>query len=111
MRMKMWMTAIAMIRVEVPNIVNPLPRYRRHHHRPSYTIIELKAYDTLEEFKQVTMDVLKKHPLAEYIAERVYSSEKPNIRDCVGLASMCQTEQDVLRMLRGIEVMTSSGTS
>jgi hypothetical protein len=45
------------------------------------------------------MDVLKKHALAEYIAEQVYeSSSKPNIRDCVRLASMCQTEQDVLRM-------------
>jgi MoxR-like ATPase len=66
-----------------------------------FAIIELKAYDSLEEFKQVTMDVLKQPPLAELIAEQVYeSSAKPNIRDCVRLASMCQTEQDVLKMMR-----------
>jgi replication-associated recombination protein RarA len=66
-----------------------------------FAIIELKAYDSLEEFMQVTMDVLKKHPLTEFIAEQVYeSSAKPNIRDCVRLASMCQTEQDVLKMMR-----------
>ncbi|MGB6532523.1 MAG: ATP-binding protein, partial [Candidatus Nitrosopolaris sp.] len=63
-----------------------------------FAVIELKAYDSLEEFDQVTMDVLKWHPLAEFIAEQVYkSSAKPNIRDCVRLASMCQTEQDVFR--------------
>ena len=46
------------------------------------------------------MDVLKRHPLAEFIAVQVYASSlKPNIRDCVRLASMCQTEQDVLRMM------------
>lgn len=66
-----------------------------------FAIIELKAYDSLEEFRQVTMDVLKRHPLAEFIAVQVYeSSAKPNIRDCVCLASMCQTEQDVLKMMR-----------
>jgi replication-associated recombination protein RarA len=66
-----------------------------------FGIIELKAYDSLEEFKQVTMDVLKRHSLAEFIAVQVYeSSAKPNIRDCVRLASMCQTEQDVLKMMR-----------
>ena len=66
-----------------------------------FAIIELKAYDSLEEFKQVTMDVLKQPPLTEFIAEQVYeSSAKPNIRDCVRLASMCQTEQDVLKMMR-----------
>jgi hypothetical protein len=54
-----------------------------------FAVIELKAYDTLEEFKQVAMDVLKKHPLAEYIAEQVYgSSGRPNIRDCVRIATM-----------------------
>jgi holliday junction DNA helicase RuvB len=66
-----------------------------------FAIIELKAYDSLEEFKQVTIDVLKNHPLAEFIAEEVWSSSKnPNIRDCVRLASLCKTEQDVLRLLR-----------
>ena len=30
----------------------------------------------LEEFKNITVDVLKKHPLAEYIAEQVYPSSK-----------------------------------
>jgi replication-associated recombination protein RarA len=66
-----------------------------------FAVIELKAYASLEEFKRITIDVLKKHPLAEYIAEQIYeSSTKPNIRDCVRLASLCQTEQDVLRMMR-----------
>jgi MoxR-like ATPase len=69
-----------------------------------FAVIELKAYDSLEEFKQVAMDVLKKHPLAEYIAQEVYtSSAKPNIRDCVRIASLCQTEQDVLKMLRVVK--------
>lgn len=66
-----------------------------------FAVIELKAYDSLEEFKQVTLDVLKKHPLSEYVAEQVWlSSDKPNIRDCVRIASLCKTEQDVLRVLR-----------
>jgi hypothetical protein len=62
------------------------------------------SYDTLEEFKQVIMDVLKKHLLAEYIAEQVYgSSGMPNIRDCFRIATMSKTEQDVLRLLRVIK--------
>ncbi|MGB6530084.1 MAG: ATP-binding protein [Candidatus Nitrosopolaris sp.] len=66
-----------------------------------FAIIELQSYDSLEEFKKVTMDVLKKHELASYVAEQVYkSSSNPNVRDCVRIASMARTEQDVLRMLR-----------
>jgi hypothetical protein len=66
-----------------------------------FAIIELRAYRSLEQFKQITMDVLKRYPLAEFIAVQVYeSSAKPNIRDCVRLASICQTEQEVLRMMR-----------
>jgi len=57
-------------------------------------VIELKAYDTFEAFKQVTMDVLKNHHLAEYIAETVYSSSvKPNFRDCMRISKLAQTEQ------------------
>jgi hypothetical protein len=60
-----------------------------------------ETLDSLEEFKKITMDVLKRHPLAEYIAEQVYqSSSKPNVRDCVRMTSTTKTEQDVLRMLR-----------
>jgi len=60
----------------------------------------MKPYDTLKEFK-VSIDVLKDNTLAEYIAERVYkSSKKPNLRDYVRVSKLCQTEQDVLRMLR-----------
>jgi hypothetical protein len=51
----------------------------------------MKAYDSLAEFKRVTVNVLKKHCLAEYIAVQ------PNIRDCVRLASTCQTEEYVVR--------------
>jgi MoxR-like ATPase len=68
-----------------------------------FALIKMKGYDSLEEFKQVTVDVLKKHPLAEYVAEQVWSSDKPNIRDCVRVASLCKTEQDVLRVLRLIK--------
>jgi Holliday junction resolvasome RuvABC ATP-dependent DNA helicase subunit len=66
-----------------------------------FAVIELEAYGSLEEFKRVTLDILKDNDLAEYIAEQVYaSSDKPNIRDCVRLATLCSTEQDVCRMLR-----------
>lgn len=65
-----------------------------------------KAYDSLEEFKLVTVDVLKDHPLAEYIAEQVYkctkgtgSSKEPNVRDRVRIAKLAKTEQDVHRLL------------
>ena len=41
-----------------------------------FVVIEMKSYDSLEEFTEVTMD---EHPLAEYIAEQVYSqSDKPS---------------------------------
>jgi hypothetical protein len=51
-----------------------------------------------------TLDVLKKYPLAEYIATEVYqSSTNPNIRDCVRVSKLANTEQDVLRILRVIK--------
>ena len=54
-----------------------------------FAVIVLKAYQTLEEFKKVTLDVLKKHPLANYIAEQVYvSSTNPNIRDYVRISTL-----------------------
>jgi holliday junction DNA helicase RuvB len=66
-----------------------------------FVVIEMKAYDSLEEFKKVTLDILKDHPLSGYIAEQVWSSSKtPNIRDCVRIAMLSKTEQDVLRILR-----------
>jgi len=69
-----------------------------------FALIELSSYDSLEEFKKVTMDVLKKYPLAEYIAEQVWSSSNtPNIRDCVRISKLAQTEQDVLRILRVVK--------
>lgn len=62
-----------------------------------FAVIEMKGY----EFRKVALDVLKNHPLAEYIIEQVYNSSKnPNIRDCVRIANICYTEQDVLRFLR-----------
>jgi len=70
-----------------------------------FTIIELKGYQTLEEFKKVTLDVLKNYPLAEYISEQVYQSSKnPNVRDCVRLSKLCQTEQDVLATLKVLKL-------
>jgi Holliday junction DNA helicase RuvB len=72
-----------------------------------FAIIEMKPYQNLKEFKKVTMDVLK-HPLAEYIAKGVYQSSKnPNIRECVRIASMAKTEQEVLRIIR---VLSGSGS-
>lgn len=54
----------------------------------------------------MTLDVLKGNDLAEYIAERVYeSSSNPNVRDCVRLSKLCQTEQDDLMTLSA-KVMT-----
>jgi hypothetical protein len=49
----------------------------------------VEACDSLEEFNRVTMDVLKKHPLAEYIAE---SSHKPIVcvwPQCAKQNKMC----------------------
>src|SRR5215472_14060954 len=55
-----------------------------------FAVIELNAYQTLEEFKKVTVSVLKNYPLAEYVAEQVYNSSKnPNVRDCVCLSKLC----------------------
>ncbi len=74
-------------------------------------MVEVRPYD-LEEFKKVTLDVLKKHPLAEYIAEEVWAaskSKRPNVRDCVRLAYICKTEQDVLRTLRILGSSQSPG--
>jgi MoxR-like ATPase len=70
-----------------------------------FAVIELKAYSSLEEFRQVTLDVLKKHDLAEFIAEQVWlsSADKPNIRDCVRISKLAKTEQDVLRILRVVK--------
>jgi Holliday junction DNA helicase RuvB len=48
-----------------------------------FAIINIPEYDK-EQFVSVTKDVLKQHPLAQYVAEQVWlSSDKPNIRDCV----------------------------
>jgi len=66
-----------------------------------FAVIEMKGYNTFEDFRQVATDVLKGHPLSEYIIQEVYqSSEKPNIRDCVRISKLAKTEQDVLRLLR-----------
>jgi holliday junction DNA helicase RuvB len=70
-----------------------------------FAVIEMKGYQTLEEFKKITVDVLKDHSLANYIAERVFeTSPDPNIRDCVRLSKLCQTEQDVLSTLRVLKL-------
>jgi hypothetical protein len=53
-----------------------------------------------EEFIRITLELLHDNPLAEYIAEQVYTREHPNIRDCVRIAALAATEQDVLRILR-----------
>ena len=59
-----------------------------------------------EQFINVTKDRLVGNPLSEYIAEEVWMSKSPNIRDCVRIASIARCEQDVLRMLR----IVNSGT-
>jgi hypothetical protein len=70
-------------------------------------VIEIQPY-SFEEFKRVTMDVVK-NPLSAYIADQVWnSSDRPNIRDCVRIATISKCEQDVLRALRlmSCDVMT-----
>jgi ATP-dependent Lon protease len=67
-----------------------------------FAVIEMQSY-TEEEFKSITHDILKDNPLAEYIAEQVWSTKNPNIRDCVRIASLAKTEQDVLRILRVVK--------
>jgi holliday junction DNA helicase RuvB len=72
-----------------------------------FMVIEIQPY-SFEEFKRVTMDVVK-HPLSAYIADQVWnSSDRPNIRDCVRIATISKCEQDVLRALRlmSCDVMT-----
>jgi hypothetical protein len=54
----------------------------------------MKPYESFE-FKQVTVDVCK-HPIARYTDEQVYQTKNPSIIDCVCIASMAQTEQDVV---------------
>jgi holliday junction DNA helicase RuvB len=64
-----------------------------------FAIINIPEYDK-EQFISVTKDRLGNIPLAEYIAEEVWNSKSPNIRDCVRIAAISKTEQDVLRYLR-----------
>jgi MoxR-like ATPase len=68
-----------------------------------FCVIRMKTY-TEQEFKRITVELLKDNPLAEYIADNVYSSSvTPNIRDCERIAAMSKTEQDVLRILRTLK--------
>ncbi|MFZ0510636.1 MAG: AAA family ATPase [Candidatus Nitrosopolaris sp.] len=67
-----------------------------------FAVIEMKAYDE-DQFKAVTLEVLHNHPLAEYIAEQVWQTKNPNIRDCVRIAALARSEQDVLRILRTVK--------
>ena len=54
-----------------------------------------------EQFIETAIQRLKNHPLAQYIAEQVYEAKEAesNIRDCVRIAEMARTEQDVHRIL------------
>ena len=70
-----------------------------------FAVINVPGYDR-EQFINVTKDRLGDIPLAQYIAEQVWDSKSPNIRDCVRIASIARCEQDVLRMLR----IVNSGT-
>ena len=68
-----------------------------------FAVVNIEEYSK-EEFISVTKDVLKQHPLAEYIAEQVWTSSKqPNIRDCVRVGNLAKTEQDVLRILKVVK--------
>jgi hypothetical protein len=49
-----------------------------------FAVIELEAYESLEEFKRVTLDVLKNYPLAQYVAEQVWLCQ---INQISGIAS------------------------
>ena len=68
-----------------------------------FAVLEIKSY-TFEEFKQITLEVLHDNPLAEYIADQIWtSSNHPNIRDCVRIGALARTEQDVLNVLRVVK--------
>jgi hypothetical protein len=66
-----------------------------------FAVIQMEKY-TREEFIETTVQKLKTHPLARYIAEQVYETKgaDANIRDCVRIAAVSTTHQDVLRVLR-----------
>jgi hypothetical protein len=65
----------------------------------------------LDEFKKITMDVLKKHDLAEYIAEQVYqSSSNPNVRDCVRIASYLVEFAELKEFINNIKNMSDIAT-
>jgi MoxR-like ATPase len=67
-----------------------------------FAVIEMKPYSE-QEFKSVTLELLKDNPLAEYIAEQVWNTNNPNIRECVRIGSLAKCEQDVLRYLRMVK--------
>lgn len=64
-----------------------------------FAVINIPEYDK-DQFINVAKDRLGNNPLAQYIAEEVWNSKNPNIRDCVRIAAISETEQDVLRYLR-----------
>jgi hypothetical protein len=65
-----------------------------------FAVINIPEYNK-EQFISVTKDRLGDNPLTEYIANEVYQSSKnPNIRDCVRIANIAKTKQDVLRTIR-----------
>lgn len=41
-----------------------------------FAVIEMKGYETFEEFRNVALDVLKDCPLVDYIVTEVYNSSK-----------------------------------
>jgi hypothetical protein len=62
--------------------------------------VNIPEYDK-EQFISVTKDRLGDNPLAEYIANEVWAASKqPSIRDCIRIAAVTNTQQDVLRALR-----------
>jgi hypothetical protein len=47
--------------------------------------------------------MLKDHPLADYSAEQVLATPRPNVRDCKRIGQLARTEQDVLRIPRTVK--------
>ena len=65
-----------------------------------FQVIHIKEY-TRDECVKVTIEQLDVEPdFARFIGEQVWDRKNHNVRDCVRISSMCQTEEDVARYLR-----------
>ena len=63
-----------------------------------FTVFHMEEYSR-EQFIQVASEQVN-HPLNKFIAEQVWESfEKPNIRDVEKIANLCDTEEEIIKMI------------